>query len=159
MSPALDEYDRTQTQIDEALALAKETATDLKEAAEREAEAVLSQARVKAQEILISARRQAEEETVRIQRLRREAAQYRAGVERAAEEFLLRLDQLYDGAHVPEYETALRQVAAGLDEDLEERDCDDFDGMRLHAFERAGRREAAPKVTKGSRNGPGGRYR
>ena len=125
LESTVDEYSRTEAQIDEALAFARQTAADLKEASEREAEAVLSQARIKAQEILVGARRQAEEDAALIQRLRREAAQYRVGVERAAEEFLLRLDQLYEAMEEAEYENAPRQVAAGLDEEPESSEVDD----------------------------------
>lgn len=119
LESTVQEYSRTETQIDETLALAKQTASDLKAAAEREAEATLSEARIKAQEILSGARRQVEEDHARIQHFRREAAQYRAGFERAVEEFLFRLDQLSEAAVAAEYESAPRQIAAGADDESE----------------------------------------
>lgn len=122
LESTVEEYSRTETQIDETLALAKQTAADLKEAAQREAEATLNQARLQAQEILAAARRQAEDEHVRIQRFRREAAQYRSDFERAAEEFLRRLDQLGETADAFDFEEAPRQIAAGSDEESEMED-------------------------------------
>lgn len=118
----LQEYSRTETQIDETLALARQTAAELKEAARKEAEAAVAQARLSAQQILAEAKRQAEAERVLSQRLRQEAAQYRARFERAVEEFLARLDQLGLTVDASAYgrDSAPAQVAAGFDEAQEQ---------------------------------------
>jgi len=115
----IDEYSRTERQIEETLALAQRTADDLKEAARKEAEATLKEARAKAQELLEDVRREAREASVRTARLRRDAQEFRAAVGRAAEEFLRRIDQLVSSVEEVDAEppALVDEVAAGREFD------------------------------------------
>lgn len=113
----IEEYSRTERQVEEALALAKETATDLKEAARKEAEATLKQARTQAQELLDDVRRQTQEASLRHQKLRQEVEHFRAGVGRAWEEFLFRLDQLFHAMEGLEEKTLVHEAAVGFEPD------------------------------------------
>lgn len=125
LEATVEEYSRSETQIDETLALAKETAASLKEAASKEAEAVVTQARLAAEQILSEAKRQVESERALSRRLRQEAAHYRTRFEQSVRDFLARLDQLGLSVDVDAHESetpldsAPAQVAAGLEDDLE----------------------------------------
>lgn len=121
----LEEYSRSETQIDELIALAKKTEADVKEAAEyvkaaaeKQASSIVSEARVKAQKILAEAQDRVRHDLARLERWREEAAQFKSAVARASEEFLTTLDRLI--ASIERYDSAApMEVAAAFDADGE----------------------------------------
>ncbi|MFS8572476.1 MAG: DivIVA domain-containing protein, partial [Clostridia bacterium] len=122
----LAEYSRTEAQIDELLALAKQTAADVKEAAQHEAESLLKEAKLKAREIVAAAEAKARADGALLERLRFEGRQYRAAVERAAEDFLSRLDELLASVERWREAPAVQEAASAWDDgDAGERDGGD----------------------------------
>lgn len=115
----VEEYTRTEAQIDEVLALAKKTAADLKEAAEHQAQSLVNEAKITAQKIVADAEARARADVARSERLREEAALYRTAVERASEEFLAALDRLVASIGRTDEITSTWQVAVALDQDGE----------------------------------------
>jgi len=112
----VQEYSRTETQIDELLALAKKTAADVKEAAEKQAAILVDEAKAKAREIVAQAQERAQKDSALLERMRAEAGQFRDAVERAAEEYLASLDRLLASIERLGENAAPRFVAAALDE-------------------------------------------
>lgn len=73
----IDEYSQTEVQIDETLALAKQTAVDVKAAAEQRGATVVAEAKVRADDIVRRARRQVEEHLARAHELTRQEQSFR----------------------------------------------------------------------------------
>lgn len=73
----IDEFSQAETQIDETLALARQTSADVKAAAEERAKAIVAEAKVRADEVVRQARREAEEHMARAQELTRQERAFR----------------------------------------------------------------------------------
>lgn len=73
----IDEYSQTETHIDETLSLARQTATDVKGAAEERAKAMVAEAEVQAERILRGARQRVEEHLSRVHELTRQERAFR----------------------------------------------------------------------------------
>lgn len=86
------EYASTETQISLTLDMARQAAADAKSAAEREANAIINEARAQADQILRRTSLQVEEERRRINAHLQEVALYRARLQEALHELMERLE-------------------------------------------------------------------
>lgn len=73
----IDEYSQTEVQIDETLALARQTAADVKAAARERGSTIVAEAKVQADDIVRRARQQVEEHLARAQELTRQEQAFR----------------------------------------------------------------------------------
>lgn len=73
----IEEYSQTEAQIDETLALARQTAADVKGAAEDRASTIVTEAKIQAEDIVRSARRQVDDHLSRAQELTRQERAFR----------------------------------------------------------------------------------
>lgn len=92
----LEEASRSEGLTAEALAMAKQTAEEFKEAARLEAEARLREAESQAEQLIAEATRRREDEERAIQNLKREISILRSQVQRAVDEFFSAFDGIDD---------------------------------------------------------------
>ena len=115
----LAEYASTETQIGETLELARRAAADARSAAEREAGAILREARSKADALLQAASHKAAEEERRAEVFALEFERRRALVTEALRQMIDQLQALGEPLATMKMRPALREVAAAADPDLE----------------------------------------
>lgn len=122
----IDEYSQTETHIDETLSLARQTAADVKGAAEERAKATVAEAEVQAERILRGAHQRVEEHLSRVHELTRQERAFRERFRDLLESYWALLEEERRDAEqlTQSIMTVAGEVAAARDKD----DTDEDDG-------------------------------
>lgn len=115
----IDEFSQAETQIDQTLALARQTSQDVKAAAEERAKAIIAEAEVRADEVVRQARWKAEEHMARVQELTRQERAFRERFRDLLEAYWALLEEERREAEqlTQSIMTVAGQVAAGQETD------------------------------------------
>lgn len=112
----LSEYSATEAQIGEALEMARQAAADAKAAAEREADSILKDARMRAEQLVHTATLQASEVERRVAVFLEDAGRYRSQLLAALRQLSDHLERFSEPGGPGEKRPALREVAAARDD-------------------------------------------
>ncbi|MBO8142358.1 MAG: DivIVA domain-containing protein [Firmicutes bacterium] len=118
MQDRLDRYAQNEGRIDETLALARQTAADLKAAAEQKAELIVAEARAEASRILREAREKLAGHGARIQQLVRQEEAFRSRFRGLLESYWSLLEEeRVEADQLARFARALTEAAAGSERD------------------------------------------
>lgn len=96
MTERLDQYRKLETTLQNTLLVAQSTAEEVKNAARKEAELIVREAEGTAQEITARAENQVQQAHLELERVRREAIQYKARIRSLLEAHLAMLEEKAD---------------------------------------------------------------